>query len=223
MVSLRGEVSTAPSVPVMQARSGTESGPTAAGGVRRRLLTRAEFELGGSSGLFGPEERLELIGGEVVSKLAPQHAPHASGTRYVQEALRAVFREGFDLRVQLPLALGLMHAPEPDVAVVRGSIRDYEREHPATAVLVVEVSDSTLAFDRTVKASLYASAGVAEYWILNLPDRVLEVHREPAAMTDQPFGHHYRRITRLTEADEITPLGVTAHSVRVADLLPQAV
>ncbi len=206
----------------MQARSGTESGPTAAGGVSRRLLTRAEFELGGSSGLFGPEERLELIGGEVVSKVAPQHAPHATGVALVLQALQRAWPNAY-ARVQLPLALGLMHAPEPDVAVVSGSIRDYEREHPTTAVLVVEVSDSTLAFDRSVKAALYASAGIAEYWILNLPDRVLEVHREPAAMTDQPFGHHYRSITRLTEAEQITPLGAMAHSLRVSDLLPQAV
>jgi hypothetical protein len=207
-------------VPVIHARGGSEPGTSASGSVRRRLLTRHEFELGGSTGVFGPEERLELIGGEVIGKVSPQRPPHASGTRRVQEALRRCFRDGFDVRVQLPLALDLMHEPEPDLAVVPGSIRDYEREHPTSAVLIVEVSDSTLAFDRTVKASLYASAGIAEYWVLNLPDRVLEVHRQPAAMAEQPFGHHYRSVTRLTESDAVTPLAAPHHALGVADLLP---
>jgi Uma2 family endonuclease len=215
-------VTTARPHPVVQARSGGEPSVSASGSVSRRLLTRHEFELGGRTGVFGPEERLELIGGEIVRKVAPQRPLHATGTALVQNALNRGFCLGFDVRVQLPLALGLMHEPEPDVAVVPGSIRDYEREHPTGAVLVVEVSDSTLAFDRTVKASLYASAGIAEYWILNLPDRVLEVHREPAAMAEQPFGYHYRSVTRLIESDSIAPVGASQSALRVADLLPRA-
>jgi Uma2 family endonuclease len=66
---------------------------------------------------------------------------------------------------------------------------DYEGHHPATAILVVEIADTTLAFDRRTKASLYAWAGIHEYWIVNLPDNVLEVHRDPGLMADQPFGH----------------------------------
>jgi Uma2 family endonuclease len=105
--------------------------------------------------------------------------------------------------------------------VVVGSARDYARAHPATAVLVVEVSDATLAFDRATKGALYAQAGITEYWIVNLADRVLEVHREPAPMAEQPLGHHYRSITRHTETEHVAPQAATlATPIAVADLLP---
>lgn len=186
----------------------------------RRLLSRQEFERAGELGVFGPEERLELIDGEVVRKTAPQKSPHATGIHLVGDALRAAFAAGYGVRIQLPLALGPTREPEPDVAVVAGSPRDYKEEHPTSAVLVVEVADTTLAFDRKVKGSLYAQAGIADYWIVNLPDRVLEVHREPAAMPDQPFGHHYRSITRHTDSAVIGPLASPGTPIRVADLLP---
>ena len=106
------------------------------------------------------------------------------------------------------------------MAVVVGSFNDYRQTHPITAVLVVEVSDTTLAMDRTTKAALYARAGIEDYWIINLPDGVLEVHRQPAPMTDQPLGHHYRSITRLTISDTLAPLARPNALVSVADLLP---
>jgi Uma2 family endonuclease len=118
------------------------------------------------------------------------------------------------------LILGPRSKPEPDLAVVVGSFNDYKRIHPATATLVVEVSDSTLATDRTTKAALYARAGIEDYWIVNLPDGVLEVHRQPAPMTGQPLGHHYRSIIRLTAADTLSPLARPASAIVVASLLP---
>jgi Uma2 family endonuclease len=187
----------------------------------RRLWSRDEFERAGELGLFGPEERLELIGGEVVRKMTPQKTPHATSIRLAEEVLRRVAGPGFDVRVQLPLALGTHSEPEPDIAVVVGSPRDYEVEHPTTAALVVEVSDTTLTFDRTTKASLYASAGVPEYWIVNLRDHALEVLREPATMADQPFGHHYRSVTRYTESHAMTTLLAQDRPVKVDDLLPR--
>jgi Uma2 family endonuclease len=186
-----------------------------------RPLTREEYYRAGEAGIFGPEERLELIGGEVVKKASPQLTPHATSLRLVESALRRVFGEGYDVRSQLPLALGPHSDPEPDVCVVVGSVRDYEKEHPKTAVLVVEIADSTLRYDRTVKASLYAAAGIADYWLVNLPDRVLEVHREPMPMADQPFGHHYRSVTRHPEPETVSPLGAPAARIGVADLLPR--
>jgi Uma2 family endonuclease len=188
----------------------------AEGGVSRRPWTRAEFERAAELGLFGPEERLELIAGEVVSKVPPQKSPHATAIRAVEEALRTAFRRGFDVRVQLPLALGPDHEPEPDVCVVRGSFRDYRHEHPTSAVLVVEVSDTTLAFDR-FKAGLYAQAGIPEYWIVNLKDNCLEVQRDPEAAAAEPFGHRYRTVTRVP-CDE--NMAVHGTSISVADLLP---
>jgi Uma2 family endonuclease len=84
----------------------------------------------------------------------------------------------------VPLALGPASEPEPDIAVVTGSPHDYLHAHPATALLIVDVADASLTFDRTKKASVYARAGILDYWIVNLIDQVVEVHRnpEPAAM-----------------------------------------
>ena len=123
------------------------------------------------------------------------------------------------MRVQLPLALDPDSEPEPDVAVVAGEARAFIEAHPASAALVVAVSDSTLAYDRLQKGAIYARAGIAEYWIANVNDHVLEVHREPAPMSDQPLGHHYRSVTRLTPAEDITPRAARA-PIHVGDLLP---
>jgi Uma2 family endonuclease len=186
----------------------------------RRGMTVAEFDSAGRLQLFGPEEKLELIEGEVYRKVSPQESGHSTGIRAGEEELRKAFGEGYDVRVQMPLVFGSHSKPEPDLAVVVGSFRDYANKQPTTAVLVIEVADTTLTFDRTTKAALYAKAGIEDYWIVNLRDRVLEVHRLPAPMADQPLGHHYRSITRYTDADTVSPLAMPQAVVAAADLLP---
>jgi Uma2 family endonuclease len=171
------------------------------------------------AGVFAPGERVELIEGEIIA-MTPQKSPHAASVRLVQEALRGLFGPGFDVRPQLPLSLGPDSEPEPDAAVVRGNPRDYIQEHPTTAVLGVEVADTTLDFDRGRKAGLYARAGIPEYWIVNLSDRVLEVYREPGPLADRPAEHGYRSIRRFGLPDSVTPLASPAAHVRIADLLP---
>lgn len=183
------------------------------------LWTVTEFQRAYDLGVFGDEARLELIEGEIIRKM-PQTGPHAWAIQAVTEIMRPIFGEGHAIRVQLPLIASSISGPEPDVAVVVGSFHDYKRTHPTTAVLTVEVSDTTLAYDRSTKAAIYARAGIEDYWIVNLPDGVLEVHRQPAAMTDQPLGHHYRSITRLTPGDTLAPLGRPDALVSVAALLP---
>ena len=130
----------------------------------RRGWTRAEFEKLVGLGLFAPEEQLELIEGDIVLKRT-QNPPHATALYLTQTALLSAFGTSHLMRVQLPLALGERNRPEPDVAVVQGSARDYATEHPTSAVLVVEISDATLAQDREIKCAVYARVGVAEYWI----------------------------------------------------------
>lgn len=186
---------------------------------QRWLWTVKEFQRAYDLGAFGFDTRLELIEGEIIRKM-PQKEPHTWAVRAAEEALRSIFMPGHDVRTQLPLVFGLRNKPEPDIAVVIGSFDDYKRKHPTTAVLVVEVSDSTLALDRTTKAALYARASIEDYWIVNLPDGVLEVHRQPAAMTDQPLGHHYRSITRLVPTDTVTPLVSPDSVIAVRSLLP---
>jgi Uma2 family endonuclease len=184
----------------------------------RKRWTREEFEHAIAVGTFHPESRLELIEGELVEQMT-QNSPHATGVRLIDKLLNRVFQEGYDVRSQLPLVLG-ESLPEPDVAVVVGSPRDYALEHPETAVMIVEVSDTTLLYDRTTKAGLYARAGIPEYWILNLNDRVLEIHRQPAPMAEQPLGYHYRSITRHTKLETISLLAAPEAALLIADLLP---
>ena len=185
---------------------------------QRWLWTVDEFQRAYDLGAFGFGVRLELIEGEIIRKMS-QNEPHAWAIQAVTEALRSIFAETHSVRVQLPLVFGARSKPEPDIAVVAGSFNDYKQAHPTTAALVVEVSDTTLAMDRTTKAALYARAGIEDYWIVNLPDGVLEVHRQPAAMAEQPLGHHYRSIIRLTPTDTISPLG-RPDVVAVSSLLP---
>jgi len=185
----------------------------------RWLWTVDEFQRAYDLGAFGFDVRLELIEGEIIRKMG-QNEPHAWAVRAMEEALRGVFTTGYDVRCQLPLVFGARSKPEPDIAVVAGSFHDYKQAHPTTAALVVEVSDATLAMDRSTKAALYARAGIQDYWIVNLPDSVLEVHRQPAEMTDQPLGHHYRSIIRLTPTDTVSPLGRPDTVVAVSALLP---
>ena len=183
-----------------------------------------EFDRAWAAGVYGPEERLELIEGEVIEKVSPQESPHATAISLCAEEMRAAFGRGYHVRVQLPLLLGIRTKPEPDVAVVAGSIRSYAKAHPTQAALVIEVSDSTLEYDRTRKAGLYAAAGIQDYWILNLTDRVLEVYRQPVQSgekrTDRGSVRWYVHASRLTNAESIAPLSCPNAIIAVADLLP---
>jgi Uma2 family endonuclease len=163
-------------------------------------------------GILGPEARVELIEGEILT-MSPQKSAHATGVQLAGDALRAAFGRGFVVRTQLPLALGVDSEPEPDVAVVAGSPRDFRAAHPATALLVVEVAEASLDFDRAVKRALYAGAALAEYWIVDLHERRLEVHREPR-------GGDYRERRVLRPEDAVAPVARPRSSLRVADLLP---
>lgn len=174
--------------------------------------SRSEYERIVDAGAFDPGSRLELLDGEII-EMSPQKSAHATAVDLVEDALRQCFGGGFYVRGQKPIALDEMSEPEPDVAVVTGRIRDYADRHPRTAVLIVEVSDTTLAFDRARKAPAYARNGVTEYWIINLRDRVLEVHREPARES-------YRQRLLLGEQDTVSPLAAPDGRIAVGDLLP---
>jgi len=178
-----------------------------------RRFTREEYEQLVEQGFFHPEERIELVDG-VLYEMTPQSSLHAAGVRGSQEALRPIFSEGYDIRSQLPLALGFDSEPEPDVAVVLGSWRDYSHSHPTSAILIVEVADSSLLQDRKRKASLYARAEIPEYWLMNLVRRCLEVYREPKDGV-------YTSRTILREGDSVSPLSRPEAAILVASLLPR--
>ncbi len=187
--------------------------------IRTRRWKRVEYERLIEKGIFLPGDRLELLAGELVVR-EPQGTPHAVGIGLAAEALRRAFGPGWDVRVQLPVALDDESEPEPDVAVVPGGPRDYLAAHPSRPVLVVEVAETSLALDRTHKGSLYARAGLADYWILNLVDGVLEVYRQPAPSSSAPFGWAYGEVQSLGATGLVSPLAAPSARIPVAALLP---
>lgn len=185
----------------------------------RRRWTLDEFDRMAELGLF-VGQRVELIGGEII-EMPPQRNQHAIATGLVQDALAAAFGPGVWVRIQMPLHLHRLSAPEPDVAVVAGRPRDYlATGHPTAARLVAEISDTTLPFDRRFKASLYAAGGIEEYWIVNLVDRRLEVHRRPGPDPRQKYGAGYADRVALDENESVTPLAAPGARIAVAELLP---
>lgn len=187
--------------------------------VRTRRWSRVEYECLIDQAIFQPGERLELVGGDLVVR-EPQRTPHATAIELALDALKDAFGTGWRVRIQLPVALDDESEPEPDVAVAPGGARDYLLSHPAQPALIVEVADTTLVFDRGQKGSLYARARIADYWIVNLADRVLEVYRDPAMAPGAAYGWRYSSLVTLRDDDLISPLAAGHARIRIADLLP---
>ena len=183
-----------------------------------RRWTRAEYDRLVDLGVLH-RNPVELVGGQLVVA-EPQGSYHASALGAVGDALRVVLPQGWLVRIQMPVALDDESEPEPDLAVVPGAWADYRAGHPTRPVLVVEVAEASLAFDREEKGSLYARGGVRDYWIVNLVDRVLEVYRDPGPDPAAPYGWRYRVVERLGPAAAISPLALPSVRVAVSGLLP---
>jgi len=187
--------------------------------VRTRRWTRVEYDRLIEAEILASEDRFELLGGEMIVK-EPQPSSHATSIRLVQRVLTAEFGSGWDVRAQMPVALDEESEPEPDISVVPGDPRDYRDAHPERPILIVEVAVSRLRFDREQKGSLYARAGIADYWIVNIPDRRVEVYREPVSDAAAPFGWRYGRSIALGPNERVSPLAAPAAAVVIGDLLP---
>jgi len=183
-----------------------------------RRWTRTEYDRLVDLGVF-QRDPVELIGGQLVVA-EPQGAYHAAAVTRVDYALRAAFPGGWIVRVQAPVSLDDDSEPEPDLVVVPGRPGDYHDGHPAHPALAVEVAESSLEFDRQHKGSLYARAGIQDYWIVNLTGRVLEVCRDPAPDPAAAYGWRYRSVASLTPPAVVMPLAFTSSRIAVADLLP---
>lgn len=149
------------------------------------------------AGVLGDDEPYELIGGQLIV-VPPQGPEHSVTNTELRDRLLEAYRGRGHVREEKPLQVSDLSLPEPDLAVVRGAIRDYASAHPfgTDAILVIETAVSSHEADRA-KAAEYARGGVAVYWLLDVPARRLEAHTEP-----QPDGR-YRVVRVLAGADEV--------------------
>jgi Uma2 family endonuclease len=175
-----------------------------------RPLRRLEYERLVETGVF-EDERLELLQGVLVS-MSPQGAPHAAVIWRLYRLLSQALGARAEVRAQSQLALSEDSEPEPDVFAAEPG--EYTREHPSKALLVVEVSDSTLRKDRGIKAKAYARAGIPEYWIVNLADGVVEVHTAPAQ-------GRYGSVAPRGRTESITLIEFPDVALRVSDVIPE--
>ncbi len=148
--------------------------------IKRRLFTLTEYERMIEAGILQEDERLELISGEIV-KMPPIGFDHGMGVAKLTGLFNRSVGDKALIWPQGPIQLDNKSRPEPDIALLK--LQEYGAKKPVTAsdvLLIIEVADTTLKSDRTVKSQLYAQAGIPEYWIVNLPDGVIEVFTEPS-------------------------------------------
>jgi Uma2 family endonuclease len=175
---------------------------------RIRPLRRAEYDQLIELGAF-QNEKIELIEGLLVP-MSPIGPPHHSAVQKLTEILLPPLLGRASVRIQGPFAALDLSEPEPDLAVVPWG--DYDTAHPDRAYLIIEVAESSLTFDRGAKLGLYAKCGVPEYWIVNVPDRVIEVYTEPA-------GETYARTARYERGQSLRPIHFPDLEVRVTDVM----
>lgn len=172
----------------------------------------------GATGLF-TDLRTMLIDGEILTMTLPA-PPHNLSLGLTEDWLNTVFAKGHHVRNQMAFDVGTKDDPGPDLAVVVGSRRDYATRQATSAVLVVEVADATLFFDTTTKAELYATAGVADYWVIDLTNRRLLVFRDPVPLPTGLGATAYRTHLAFSVTESVAPLAAPTAPVRVSDLLP---
>ena len=180
-----------------------------------RKWTREEYHRLGDAGFFR-NRRVQLIEGSII-EMSPQKNAHSVSLLLTCDVMKALFGTMRTVRFQLPLKLSDVSEPEPDVAIVTGNPRDWS-DHPATADLVIEISDSSLQFDLTDKAELYARALLPEYWVVDLVHRRLIVHRQPKR--PRSGAARYEKVTVYDADAVVKPLAKPRASVKVADLRP---
>ncbi|MBB6051776.1 Uma2 family endonuclease [Armatimonas rosea] len=176
--------------------------------------TRETYHQAVELGLFGTSPKVELIRGEIYLK-TPMNRPHATAVVKSEQVIQTALGETNHVQSQVPIGLSTDGEPEPDIAIIIGQPDDYT-EHPTEhdVLLVMEISDSTLAFDKGLKSEVYAEAGIAEYWILDINARTLEVRREP-------HGTIYRSTHLYDDTQSAAPLAKPDAQISVAALLPK--
>lgn len=168
-----------------------------------------------AAGILAGGDRLELLDGQII-QMNPQLPPHAATTQRAARYLDRLLDEVAYVRMQLPVTLPPNSEPEPDIAVVRLDANEYGDRHPAASdiLLLIEIADSTLLSDRQTKALIYARAGIADYWILDVNSRQVLVFREPSA-------DGYRQSVTLPANAAIAPLAFPDIAIPLTQLFLQ--
>ena len=163
--------------------------------VTAKRFSIAEYHRLGELGFFAPDDRIDLIRGEIIIMAAKGRLHSVCNSLLVEELIILLARRA-RLRGQEPIILSDNSEPEPDVVIARNRSDNYFSSHPQPAdiLLVIEVSDSTLKYDRTTKLSLYAETGISNYWIFNLVDNQLEMHSEPYQKQHGSFSYQLQRV-----------------------------
>jgi len=174
---------------------------------RIRPLRRIEYESLVERGLLA-DSRVELLLGALVD-VTPQGPLHANVLRRLGERLVRELSDDVHTRVQSPLALSDDSEPEPDIAVVPAG--DYDGAHPTRALLVIEIADTSLQKDRGIKTALYATAGIPEFWLVNLTEKIVEVHRQPSS-------GRYADIQHVGTGGRLTALAFPMLTILVSDI-----
>jgi Uma2 family endonuclease len=180
----------------------------------RRRFTVGEYYRMAEAGILRPDERVELIEGEIITMAAIGSRHSATVMRLTRVFSREIGDRTLVL-VQGPVRLSDLSEPEPDVALLRPRPDDYASAHPGPddVLLIVEVADTTVAFDRGTKVRLYAAAGIPEYWIVDLAGDRIEVYREPGAVG-------YRDVSRLRRDDTLSAAAFPELQIAVGAILP---
>ncbi|TAF08021.1 MAG: Uma2 family endonuclease [Nostocales cyanobacterium] len=178
-----------------------------------RQISVIEYHKMLEMGIFHPEERLELLSGQIITMAAKGTAHEAAITR-IQRILNQRLGDQVLIRTQSPITLDDFSEPEPDVAVVKTNVLDYEDHHPqpSEVFLVIEVADSSLKYDREVKSLAYAKSGIIDYWVLDVNGRKLCVYRDPNI-------EGYQNQSILAENLTISPLAFPGCEITIRELL----
>jgi Uma2 family endonuclease len=182
-------------------------------------LTVDEYHEMIRNNILTTDDRVELLDGYLVNKM-PQNTPHGSTVERLTEDLNRVKPAGWRVRIQLPITL-TNSEPEPDASIVRGNRHSFDHRHPIGSDfgILIEVAASSLPLDRGEKARIYAQAGIPEYWVINIPDRQIEVYSNPNP-TANPPAYGIRKDYAITDAVPLVLDGATVATIPVADLIP---
>ena len=179
----------------------------------KRWITVDEYERMGEAGIFHPDDRLELLEGEIY-KMSPIGSPHAACVKFLSAQLNRLFNGKLIVSTQDPIRLNDFSEPQPDVALLRWRDDFYKYSHPTPedVLLVIEVADSTVESDRSYKIPLYAKAGITESWLVNLPEEQIELFATPADGA-------YQIIKTFKRGDEAQSHTINDLSISVSDVL----